>query len=300
MWTNTVFWYLSFCITLKIYVSKIYFFIFYYYSSIFSLLCVALWDILVIRPAEERVHLSAELDIKTFTVSKTDRVSVALVNLSLWVRRYQTRQSESVWWRISQHASQRTKTTQECKGSWEGQADTLLQQDVAEKRTLSVRPLVPVSPPGLSRRTGQTDWWEMPGGSIPWPTLTTPALFNIMNIFWARPPSSSDTALFSSSVSLSVFVSLLSSAFHLLHSTKKVTEIRNNAIFLFYWSYMYKYVMYPWMGYCFTIQRHKMTTKRHETATERHKMIDINGQQRDAKQPQDTKPLRRQHSSMPK
>lgn len=128
-------------------------------------------------------------------LKQTFTVSAVWVNPSLWLRRYQTHQSESVWWWISQHASQRTKTTRECKGSWEGQAGASLQQDVAEKGTLCVRPLVPVSPPGPSRRTGQAGRWETPGGSIPWPTFTTPPLFNTVNIFWTRPPSSSDTAL---------------------------------------------------------------------------------------------------------
>lgn len=43
-------------------------------------------------------------DTTTFTVSKTDSVSAALVNLSLWWRRYQTHHSQSIWWWISQHA----------------------------------------------------------------------------------------------------------------------------------------------------------------------------------------------------
>lgn len=69
-----------------------------------------------------------------------DSQCLRTVNPSLWLRRYQTSQSESVWWWISQNASQRTKPTRECKGSWEGQAGAPLRQDVAEKGTLCVRP----------------------------------------------------------------------------------------------------------------------------------------------------------------
>lgn len=72
---------------------------------------------------------------------------MALMNPSLWLGHYQTRQSMSVWWWISQHAAQWTKTTRECKGSWEGQAGASLQQDVAEKGTLCVRPLLPWAEP---------------------------------------------------------------------------------------------------------------------------------------------------------
>lgn len=36
--------------------------------------------------------------------------------------------------------------------------------------------------PGPSRGMGRTGWWETPGGLIPWPTLTTPPLFNTASV----------------------------------------------------------------------------------------------------------------------
>lgn len=62
----------------------------------------------------------------------------------------------------------------------------------------------PAARPSRERRETM-GCWETPGGSIPFLTLTTPALFHSVNTFWTRPPSCSDTALFLSSASLWLF-----------------------------------------------------------------------------------------------
>lgn len=144
-----------------------------------------------------------ETDIKTFTASK----SVCGLSESLIVMAALPNRPVRVCLVLkfpSMPVSEQRRPGS-VKAHGKAKAGASMQQDVAEKGTLCVRPLVAVSPPGRAARRadGPMGRWETPGGSIPWPTLTTPALFNQISFMLRH----------SSVFILSVSVCLFSSVF---------------------------------------------------------------------------------------